>query len=108
MTTTPGWVDQPTPEEEGQRKSDGNGSGYRMSGGGGGWDSVHNIGVDPQLRIMEKLGEITAAARSDNIRFPLVEYGRDICLQYHSKVECVRSCMRSHAPLRGHIWDNVI
>ena len=66
MTTTPGWVDQPTPEEEGQRKSDGNGSGYRMSGGGGGWDSVHNIGVDPQLRIMEKLGDIMAAAHSNS------------------------------------------
>ena len=85
MTTTPGWVDQPTPKEEGQRKSDGNGSGSRMSGGGGGWDSVHNIGVDPQLRIMEKFGDITAAAHSENLRFPLVADGREICLRYHSK-----------------------
>ena len=37
-----------------------------MSGGGGGQESIHNIGVDPQLRIMEKLGDIMAAAHSNS------------------------------------------
>ena len=37
-----------------------------MSGGGGGQDSIQNIGVDPQLWIMEKLGDITKAAHSNS------------------------------------------
>ena len=85
MTTTPGWVDWPTPKEEVRRKSDRHGSGSRMSGGGSGRDLVHNIGLDPQLRFMMKLGEITAAAHSENLRCPLAANGREICLCYHSK-----------------------
>ena len=80
LTKTPGWVEQPTTKEEGQLKSDGHVSRSRLSGGVGGQDSVHNIGVDPHLRIMDKLGEITAAASSENLRCPLMEDGREICL----------------------------
>ena len=56
MKTTPVWVDRSTPKEEGQQKSDGHGSGSRMNSQGGGRDSVHKIGVYPQLRFMEKFG----------------------------------------------------
>ena len=34
--------------------------------------------------------------------------GREICISYISKGECDRSCMRSHAPLRGHMNELVI
>ena len=51
-----------------------------MSDRGGGEDSVHNIRVYPKLRVMEKLGEITSAANSENLCCPLVADGRDICL----------------------------
>ena len=108
FTTTLGWVDPPTPREEGKRKSEKHGSGSSLSGGGGGQDTVHSIVVDPQLRIMEKLGEITVAALLENLCCPLAEDGREICLQYHSNRECARSCTRSHAPLWGHSRDNVI
>ena len=92
ITTTPVWVDRPTPKEEGRRKSDGHGSRYRMSCGGGGRDSVHNIGVEPQLWIMERLGEMTSAVRSDNLRCFMEADGGEICLRYQSKGECVRHC----------------
>ena len=61
MTTV--WVNRPTPEEEGRQKSDRHGIEYRMSGGGGRIDLVHNIGVDPQLRVMEILGKMMPVAR---------------------------------------------
>ena len=64
MNSTLGWVDQPAPKEEGLRKSDVHGIGSSPSGGGGGRDAVFNNRVDPQLRIMERLGEMTAVARS--------------------------------------------
>ena len=63
LTLTPGWVYRPSKKEEGSQKSDGHGIGARPSGGGGGRDVVFNKGVDSQLRVMERLGEITAAAR---------------------------------------------
>ena len=99
---------QPTQKEEGQQKPGGHGRGYRLSGGVGGQDSIHNIGVDPQLRIMEKLGDITAAARSEKLLFPLCEDGMEICLLYHTKEECIRSYTRSHAPLQGHSAEDMI
>ena len=80
LTSTPGWVDRPAPKEEGQRKSDGHGIGARKSSGVGGRDVVFNNGVDPHLRIMERLGEMTAAAHSKNLRCPLAADGREICL----------------------------
>ena len=64
ITTTPVWVDRPTPKEEGRRESDGIRIGYRMIGGRGGRESVHNTGLDPQLQIMERLGEITSSTHS--------------------------------------------
>ena len=79
-----------------------------MSGRGGGRDLVHNIGVEPQLQIMERLGETMSAARSENLRCPMKAYVREICLLYHSKGECVKHCPRSHVPLREQIWENII
>ena len=80
LTLTPRWVDQPAPKEEVRRKSDEHGSGSRSSGRGGGRDAVSNTRVDPQLRIMERLGEMTASERSENLHRPLVADGRKICL----------------------------
>ena len=37
-----------------------------------------------------------------------IKTGRDICLRFHSKVECVRSCMHSHVPLQIQARDNNI
>ena len=56
LKLTPGWVDRPTPKEEGRRKSDGHENRSRLISGVGGRGTVHNIGIDLQLRIMEKLG----------------------------------------------------
>ena len=42
----------------GTTKFDVQGSRSRLSGGGVGQDAVFYIGVDPQLQIMKKLGEI--------------------------------------------------
>ena len=46
-------------------------------GGGVGRYAVFNNRVNLQLRIMERLGEMTAAARSENLRWPLVADGRE-------------------------------
>ena len=105
---TPGWVDWPTPNDEGLWKYDRHGIGARPSGRGGGRDAVFNNGVDPQLRIMERLGEMTAAAHSKNLRCPLAADGREICLRFHSKVDCVRSCTRSHPTVRGQSRDHML
>ena len=67
-----------------------------------------NTGVDLQLWIMERLGEITATARLENFCCPFAADGGEICLHFHSKVYCVRSCTLSHVPLRGHSQDNVL
>ena len=64
LTSKPVWVDRPAQKEEGRRKSDGRDIGVRPSGGGGGIDAVFNHGVYMQLRIMERLGDMTAAASS--------------------------------------------
>ena len=85
MTSTPGWVDRPAPKEEGSRKSDRHGIRARPIGGGGGREAVYNNGVNPQLQIMEILGEMTAAALSENLYCPLEADGRKICLRFHSK-----------------------
>ena len=102
------WVDRPTPKGKGRRKLDGHGSGYRMRVSRGGKNLVHNIGVNPQLQVMERFGEIISAARSEKLFSPMTEDGMDICLQYHSKGECVRQCTLSHAPLWGQIRENII
>ena len=49
-----------------------------MSNREGGRDTVHNIGMDPQLQIMERFGELMSAACSGNLRFPMAVDGRDI------------------------------
>ena len=84
-------MDRPAPKEEGCQKSDGHGIGESPSGGGCGRDVVFNNGVDPQLWIMERLVEMTAAARSDKLRCTLAVDDRYICLQFHSKGDLVRS-----------------
>ena len=51
---------------------------------------------------------MTAAARSENLRIPLSADGREICLHFRSKGDCIRSCTSSHAPLRVHTREAVI
>ena len=85
LNSTPVWVDQPAQKEEGHRKSDGNSFGGRPSGGGGRCNTIFNHGIDLQLQIMERLGDMTGASRSEKLRIPLAEDGRDICLRFISK-----------------------
>ena len=101
-------MQRPAQKEEGRRKSDGSGFVSRPSGGGGVHNAIFKHGIDPQLRIMEKLGDMTGVARSENLRTPLVADGTEICLHFSSKGDCVRSCTRSHAPVRGKNRDLVI
>ena len=70
--------------------------------GGVGFDKIFNHGIDPQLRIMERMGDMIGAEHSKNLRIPLAGDGREICLCFLSKGDCVRSCTRSHAPVQGH------
>ena len=79
------WVDRPSPKEERRRKLDVNGSRSRVSGGGGGIDTLQNIGVDSQLQVMERFGELITVVHSENFRCPMAEDGRKIYLHYHSK-----------------------
>ena len=108
LTSTPVWVKRPAQKEEGRCKSHGNGFGARPSGGGGGRDAIFNHGINPQLRIMERLGDMKGTARSENLHTPLAKDVREICLRFRSKGDCVRSCSLSHAPVRGHNRDSVI
>ena len=64
-------VERPAPKEEGRRKLDGNGFGARQIGGGGGLGTVFNHGVDPQLRIIENMGNMTQADCMENLRLPV-------------------------------------
>ena len=80
LTSMPVWVHQPDQKEEGRQKSDGHGMGARPSSGLGGHDAIFNHGIEPQLQIMEILGDMTGAARSENLRIPLAADGREICL----------------------------
>ena len=108
LTSTPVWVERLAQKEEGRRKSDGNGFGARQSGGGGGRNTIFKHGIDPQLRIIENMGNMTLAARSENLCIPLAADGREICFRFSSNGDCVRSCTRSHAPLQEHNRDLVI
>ena len=65
--------------------------GARPSGVGGVRNAIFNHGIDLQLQIMERLGDMTGAARSDNLGNPLEEDSREICLRFLSKGDCVRS-----------------
>ena len=69
---------RPAQKEEGRRKFDRHGIGARPSGGGGGRDAVFNHRVDLQLQIMERLGDMTGAARFENLCIPFAVYGREI------------------------------
>ena len=81
---TPEWLDPPAPKEEGRQKPNGPGIGARPSSGGGEQEAVFNNAVDLKLRIMERLGEMTAAAYLENLCCPSAADGRDICLRFHS------------------------
>ena len=85
LTSTPAWVDRPDQKEEGRCKYERHGMGASPSRGGGGRDAVFNHGLDLQLRIMERHGGMTGVARSENLRIPLAEDGREICLRFLSK-----------------------
>ena len=102
FTLTPVWVDRPSQKEEVCRKSDGHNIGAMPSGRGIVIDAVFKHEVDPQLRIMERLGDMTSTARLENLRIPLAADGRDICLRFLSKGDCIRSCTHSHAPVQVH------
>ena len=65
-------------KEEGRRKSDGKGIGARPSGRGGGRDTIFNHRINPQLQIMERLGDMAGEARLENLPIPLVADGREI------------------------------
>ena len=80
----------------------------RPSGGGGGRDTIFNHGIDPQLRIMERLGEMTGAAHLEKLLTPLAADCREICLHFISKEDCVISCTRLHAPVRKYNQDSEI
>ena len=80
----------------------------KPSSGGGGRDALFNHGVDPQLRIMERLEDMIGEERSENLRIPLASDDREIYLRFLSKGDCIRSCTHSHAPVRGHDRDSVI
>ena len=71
---------------------------------GGKVGTVFNHGVDPQLQIIENMGNMTQAERTEKLCLPVGADGRDISLRFRSKDDCNRSCMSSHAPLRGHTW----
>ena len=101
-------MDRPAQKKEGRRKSDGHGIGTRTSVGGGGRDTLFNHGVDLQLWIMERLGDMTVAVRLENLHIPLTADGGEICLRFLSKGDCIRSCTRSHAPVRVNNRDSVI
>ena len=101
-------MDRTAQREEGRRKSDGHGMGASTSGGGGGRDVVFNHILDPQLRIMERLGDMTVAERSEKLRIPSAADGREIFLRFLSKGDYIRSYTLSHAPVRGHNMDSVI
>ena len=94
LSLTPVWVDRPGQKVEGCRKSDRHRIGARPISGGGGRDAVFNHKVDPQLRIIERLRYMMAAARSEKLRNPLAADGREICLHFISKGYCIRSYMR--------------
>ena len=96
-----GFVNLPAPKKEGRQKSDGHGIGVRTSGVGGRRDTVFNNGVDLQLRMTERLGDMIAAARSENLRIPFVDHIMEICLRFQSKEYFIMSCTRSYAPVRG-------
>ena len=71
FTSTPVRVDRPAQNLDGRRKSDGHGMGESPSGGGGGRDAVFNHGVDPQLRNMDRLGDMMGATRFGEPPHPL-------------------------------------
>ena len=75
---TPVWVERPAQKEEERWKSDGNGFGARPIGGGGGCGAIFNHRIDPQLQIMDRMGDMTVVARSENLRIPLAADGREI------------------------------
>ena len=75
---TPVWVERPAQKEEGRWKPDTNGFEARPSGRGVGRDAIFNHVIDLQLRIMERLGDMTGVTRSENLRIPLVEDSREI------------------------------
>ena len=51
---------------------------------------------------------MTEAARLENLRIPLSEDGGEICLRFLSKGDCIRSCTRSYAPVRGQNSEAVL
>ena len=108
MTSITVWVEQPAPREEGRQKSEGNGTGALQGGRVVVEGTVYNHGVDPQLQISEKFGILTQAAHTEDLCLPVGADGRDVCLRYILKIECNRSCTRSHAPLHGHTRELVI
>ena len=78
LNLMPVLVERLAQKEEGLRKSDENIFGARPSGRGGGRNAIFNHGIDPQLRIMERLGDMTGEALLENLRIFLAADGREI------------------------------
>ena len=57
---------------------------------------------------MERLGDMTGAACFEILRIPLAADGLEILLRFLLMVDYVRSCTRSHAPVRGNNRKAVI
>ena len=108
LTSTSVWVDWPAQKEEERHTLDRHGMGARPSSGGGGCDTVFKHKINPQLQIMERLGDMTVAACSENLRIPLAADVREICLLFLSKGDCIISYTRAHALVKVHNQDLVI
>ena len=63
LTLAPVWVEGPAQKEEQRRNLDRNGFGARPSDGGVRRDAIFNPGIDPQLHILERLGDMKVSAR---------------------------------------------
>ena len=80
----------PTEKYDGWRKSD--------SGGGGGPGQAQRKAEaektredDPQLRVREKFGELFNPTCHKGHLELMIPDGRDIFIQFHFKVECIRN-----------------
>ena len=63
------------------------------------WDT------DPQLRFIDNFRDFFNPEFQVDYK---MSYGREICIQFHSKDECVRNCLQNHALLHSHVRADCI